>query len=162
MRWPLIVSMTLGASWIAVANISPFYAMVLIWIMLATALMALFATPRKDRWWAQAPIAVYAGWLTAASFVSVGLVGAGYGVGFGQDGWGFVALAGALAFALAVQSRLGRAPEYGAAVVWALVAVAVSNWGASWGMVVLALIGVVAVGLVAWRSLHSHAGVDIS
>ena len=48
-RWPLIVSLTVGASWISVAKISPLWATVLIWVMLLTALGALFRSSGSQR-----------------------------------------------------------------------------------------------------------------
>lgn len=147
-RWPLILSMGLGAFWIELAGISPAWATLLIWVMLLTALAALFRTPREDRWLLQAPVAIYAGWLTAASFVSLGLVAAGYGL-LPQGAAAWIALALALAFAGAVQTALGRAPEYAAAVIWALVALAVRNWGADWGLVALSALGVAVLAALA-------------
>lgn len=157
MRWPLIASLGVGASWIGVAQLSPLWATVLIWFMLATALAALFAAPRADRWLAQAPVAIYAGWLTAASSVSIGLVGAGWGVAFGPVPWAFVALAVALVLSLAVQARLARAPEYGATVIWALVALIVRNLGdgGSAALALAAAVGIALVGLAALRAARA-------
>ncbi len=126
-RWPLFLSLAIGASWISVAQLSPIWATVLIWAMLIAALFALRATPTKDRWLLQAPIAIYAGWLTAASSVSIGLVGAGYDLIMGQMLWAYVALGLAFALAIATQLRVAHAPEYGATVIWALVALAAQN-----------------------------------
>jgi hypothetical protein len=99
---------------------------VLIWLMLAGALLALFAAPRGERWLLQAPLALYAGWLTAASCVSVGLMLGGYGV-MSEPLAAVAALALAVLIAGAVQLALPYAPEYGAAVLWALIAVVVAN-----------------------------------
>jgi len=151
-RWPLFASLAVGAAWIPVANLSPAMATLLIWVMLAGALLALFRTTRADRWRLQAPIAVYAGWLTAASCVALALSGAGYGIAFGETVWGFAMLAVALALAAAIQFALDRAPEYGLTVIWALVAVAVQNWGGAWGMVALAGAGVLVMAALAWRA----------
>lgn len=148
-RLPLILSMAPGAAWIGVAKTSPVMATVLIFWMLGTALWALGLTPRRDRWWLQAPVAVYAGWLTAASFVSLALIGAGWGVLFGATGWALVALAGALGTGLWVQERLARAPEYGAALVWALIAVAVANVPGNLVVALAALAGAAVMGLKA-------------
>lgn len=151
-RWPLILSLAVGASWIPVALINPVWATVLIWVMLIAALAALFGTAsRPDRWLLQAPVAIYAGWLTAASFVALGVVGAGYGVLTGSTGWAWIALLAALALAAAVQLRLRRAPEYGVTVAWALVAVAVTNWGQDWALTALACAGAVLMGWLGWR-----------
>ena len=151
-RWPLIISLTVGASWIPVAKNSPLWATILIWIMLLTALAAIFrGTGSKDRWLLQAPLAIYAGWLTAASFVSIGLVGAGYGVMTDQVGWAWIALIAALAFATLVQLNLPRAPEYGCTVSWALIAVALRNLESLQALAILAFAGAVAIGFLAFR-----------
>jgi hypothetical protein len=120
--------------------------------MLGTALWALFASPAKDRWLLQAPLALYAGWLTAAAWVSLALVGAGYGIGPGATGWALVALAGAFATAALVQTRLHRAPEYGAATVWALIAITVANAGSATVVAMLAAIGAIGLATLAWRA----------
>lgn len=142
-RWPLFVSLVIGAIWLAVAQVSPLWATLLIWAMLISALLALFRTPPSDRWLLRAPLALYAGWLTAASWVAVGLLGAGYGVGPGADGWALIGLAGALGTALLVQRSQGWGPTYTVAVVWALLGIAVANAGEAWALVALALGGAV-------------------
>ncbi len=128
-RWPLLVSLAVGASWIAVAQTSPLAALVLIWIMLAGALAALFAAPRTEPWLLSAPLSVYAGWLTAASFVAVAINAAGYGIGPGALVWAWIVTVALVAVAVFVQVRLGRVPGYGLTVAWALVALGVANWG---------------------------------
>ncbi|MEX0346920.1 MAG: hypothetical protein AB3N20_18500, partial [Rhizobiaceae bacterium] len=144
---------TIGASWIPVAKISPVWATVLILIMLVTALIAAFRSlEAKDRWLLQVPLAIYAGWLTAASFVSVGLLGAGYGVFLGQVGWAWIALISVLIVALIVQWKFVGAPEYGLTLIWALVAIAVRNWSDQVSLALLALGGALAVGFFAVRS----------
>ncbi len=147
-RFPLLVSLVVGVGWIPVAKVSPVAATVMIWGMLLTALWALVRTPVVDRWWWRVPVALYAGWLTAASFVSIGLVGAGCGIGFGEVGWAYLALLGALGFAVLVIRRMGGVPEYAVAVVWALVAVVVKNWGVEFGVAGLALLGAVGVAVL--------------
>ena len=155
-RGGLILSLGIGAFWLAVAEISPIWATVLIWAMLAGALHALFkATDRTDRWLLQPPIAIYAGWLTAASSVSIGLLLAGWGItGEGVAAW--IGIAVALTVALVVLSALGRAPEYAGAVVWALAGVIAQNWGGRWDIVALAALGAVAIAAVA--TLRSFGG----
>lgn len=154
-RWPLIVSLTVGASWISVAGISPLWATVLIWVMLLSALVAAMkARNTADHWLLQAPFAIYAGWLTAASFVSVALVGAGYDLLTDQTGWAWIALAAALLAAAVVQLRLGDMPEYGITVCWALVAIAVRNMETFAALAIAALAGAAVIGAVtfyAWR-----------
>ncbi len=77
---PLIVSLAIGAIWLAVAVRDPVWASVLIALMLGGALAALFRAPaRPDRWLLLAPLAIYAGWLTAATGVSIGILLTGFG-----------------------------------------------------------------------------------
>ncbi len=145
-RWPLIASLAVGASWIAVANTSAVWATVLIWVMLGGALAARARAPGSDRWLAALPLGVYAGWLTAASWVAVGLMLGGYGVL--SETWAAVAaLLGAVGMAAIVQQSLGRAPEYGLTVIWALVAVVVGNLDAP-ALAALAALGAATVGAV--------------
>ena len=145
MRPPLFVSFALGAAWLPVAKVSPLAATVLIWTMLATALLSLFRVGDTDRWLQQAPVAVYAGWLTAASAVSVGLVLAGYGL-LSETAAAIVALGLGLVIALIMQYRLHRAPEYGMTVIWALVGVIVANTAPlNIAVVGLCVLGVLAI-----------------
>lgn len=145
MRPPLFASLAIGATWLAVAQMSPLAATVLIWAMWATAVASLFRVGDTDRWLQQAPVAIYAGWLTAASCVSIGLLLGGYG-------WlpptlaALVALGIGLALAVTLQYRLHRAPEYGLTVIWALVGVIVANWQPlNVAVTGLALIGIIAI-----------------
>jgi hypothetical protein len=154
MRLALIPSLGVGAVWLGVAVASPVWASVLIWIMLVCALLALFRAPLHDSWFAALPVGLYAGWLTAASCVSLGLLGAGYGFLSGTAA-AIAALLLALVIASAVQNQLMRTPSYGLAVVWALVAVVVENLGQA-NMTVAALAAGGAVALLlpiyrAWR-----------
>jgi hypothetical protein len=126
MRKPLLVSMAVGSIWLAVAVASPIWASVLIWVMLLTALAALFLAPVSDVTWAAWPVGLYAGWLSAASCVSLGLLAAGYGW-MDEMTAGIVFVALAIIIGGFVQAALGRAPTYGIAVIWALVAVVVAN-----------------------------------
>lgn len=137
-RLPLIVSLGVGTAWLAVAVASPIWATVLIWVMLVSALAALVQTPPKDLWLLRAPLGLYAGWLTAASSVSLGITLPGFGIGpFGPVGWAIAALAVALAITSAIL-RARASLLYGVAVVWALIGVFVQN-GTS-------LVGLFAVG----------------
>ncbi|KIN64127.1 hypothetical protein Z946_3014 [Sulfitobacter noctilucicola] len=126
MRKPLCLSLLVGTGWLAVAVASPIWASVLIWIMLLTALAALFVAPVANAPWAAWPVGLYAGWLSAASCVSLGLLAAGYGW-MGQDTAGMVFVGLAILIGCFVQAALGRAPTYGVAVIWALIAVVVAN-----------------------------------
>ena len=151
-RGPLFASLAVGAAWLPVAQVSPVAATVMIWVMLGTALAALMQAGRSDRLWLQAPVAVYAGWLTAASCVALALVLAGYGVVSAQ-----VAAMGALVLALvlaaAVLAMRPGTPEYGLAVIWALLGVAVANAAPVNAPVLgLAVAGVAGLGVMSWRT----------
>lgn len=153
MRLALMPSLAVGAVWLAVAVQSPIWASVLIWVMLVTALWALFRAPLHDSWFAALPLGLYAGWLSAASCVSLGLLAAGYGY-LDADTAAFAAIFLALVIASGVQKQLGRAPSYGIAVIWALVAVVVQNAGGNTTIAALAAGGGVALVLPtykAWR-----------
>ena len=109
------------------ANNSPVGATILIFGMLAGAIAALLAAPKTDRWWFQAPVALYAGWLTAASFVSLGSTAAGYGILTDSIGWAWIGISGALLTGLGVLWTKPQAPEYASTLVWALVGIIVAN-----------------------------------
>ena len=127
MRAPLNVSLALGTPWLAIANASAIWATVVIWGMAAYAIAALIRAPHADRWWAQAPVALYAGWLTAAAFVSLGTTAAGYGLLTDGFGWALIGITGASILAIAVQHMRKPAPEYSAAVIWALIGIMVAG-----------------------------------
>ncbi|GLQ26187.1 tryptophan-rich sensory protein [Sulfitobacter pacificus] len=126
MRKPLAVSLLVGTVWLAVAVASPVWASLLIWVMLLAALAALFLAPVNDQTWAAWPVGLYAGWLSAASCVSLGLLTAGYGF-LDQNTAAIIFTGLAIIIGGFVQSALGRAPTYGIAVIWALVAIVVAN-----------------------------------
>ncbi len=153
MRVPLCLSLAVGCTWLAVAVMSPIWAAVLIWIMLITALIALFLAPVEDPLWAAAPVGLYAGWLSAASCVSLALLAAGYGYLEGQTA-AVVFVVLAIAIGAIVQTALGRTPTYGIAVIWGLVGVIVTNWGETPVVAYLALGGSVAVALPTLRAFR--------
>lgn len=126
-RPALLVSLVIGAIWLPVAEISPIWATLLIWMMLLTALIALQKSPNRDIWLLQAPIGLYAGWLTAASCVSIGLTGAGYGIVFTEIPWAVISIAIALGIATFVIRQGLHTPTYAIAVIWALIAVVSQN-----------------------------------
>ncbi|ARU01067.1 hypothetical protein [Yoonia vestfoldensis] len=125
-RLPLLISLALGTPWLAVANISPVWATALIFAMAVPAIWAVLVAPRTDRYWLRAPVSIYAGWLTAASFVSLGSTAAGYGVLMGALGWAYVGIIAALGVAALTQWR-SRAPGYGLTMIWALFAIIIAN-----------------------------------
>jgi hypothetical protein len=152
MRAPLLVSLALGTPWLWVANTSAAWATGLIFAMAGTALLAARRSPPHDRWLAHAPVAVYAGWLTAAAFVSLGSTAAGYGVLAGALGWAWLGLAGATLTALAMLLALHRRLEYTLTLAWALTGIIVANGsdplsvslGAALAIALLAGVGVLA------------------
>lgn len=151
-RAPLIVSLAVGTPWLAIANVSAIWATVTIFIMAGAAILALIRAPKMDRWWLQAPVGIYAGWLTAASFVSLGSTAAGYGIVLGSLGWAYLAIVLALGVALAVMARKPAAPEYALTVIWALVGIIVANLSGALSVVILALAGIFMVAGAAWKS----------
>lgn len=125
-RPALIISLLVGTFWLPVALVSPIWAMVMIWIMLIAALVSLYETKYAEpNWAANLPVALYAGWLTAASFVSIGLVLAGYGF-LSQTTAAIVALSLAFVFALINQAKLKHL-TYGLAVAWGFAGIMVAN-----------------------------------
>jgi hypothetical protein len=150
MRWPLICSLVLGAAWLGVAQTAPVWATALIWAMLGLALWSLARTGRRDRLWQQSPVALYAGWLTAASCVGSGIVVAGYGMASPQTA-ALIFLTLGLAIAVVVALTLTRAPEYAAGVIWALAGVIAANLGpANLPVLLLAGAGILALAGTAW------------
>lgn len=138
-RYALMISLAIGAIWLPVALISPIVATILIWIMLITALLAVYqlanATPS---WIARWPIALYAGWLSAASFVSIGLLLAGYGF-VGEFEAAVIALVLATGFAGLNAQRLKSWP-YAIAVAWGFIGIAFANFSSSTTLAVAAMI----------------------
>ena len=128
-RLPLTVAIGVGVVWLWIAGQSAIWGTVTIWIMAAGALAAFLRAPTEpDRWLLSGPLAIFAGWLTAAAAVSTGVLVAGYGV-LSNVGSALAMLALVLVIALTVQARKPRMPVYGLTVVWALVGVIVVNWG---------------------------------
>lgn len=149
-RWPLILSLAVGAAWVPVANISPFWATVLIWIMWASAARALQQTPDTNTLWLRAPVALYTGWLTAASCVASAILVTGYGSApVVPIHAAFVLLALSLAFFIRRQTR---APAFSLAVIWALFGITVANLDPLRPvMLIVALAGIVLLGVPAWK-----------
>ncbi len=148
MRPALILSLGAGAFWLPLAQVSVLWATALIVFMLITALAALLLAGREDRLWLREPIGLYAGWLTAASSVSVGLLLAGYGFA-GPTVAALIALALALAIAVTVLRFRPDTPAYPAGVVWALAGVIVSNLAPlNWPVLGLAGLGVVLLAML--------------
>lgn len=148
----LIVSLAVGTFWLGIANASALWATITIWIMLVTALGALLSSPATDRLWLRAPIGLYAGWLSAASFVALSALLAGNGVLTDAFGWALILIPAACLLAMAVQFTARRAPEYGMAVAWALIAIVVVNDGT---VAILAGLCAAAIAALALRSTRA-------
>lgn len=151
-RAPLMVSLAVGTPWLAIANASAVWATITIFIMAAAAIVALIRAPKVDGWWLQAPVGIYAGWLTAASFVSLGSTAAGYGIALGSLGWAYLAIILALGVTLAVIARKPTAPEYGITVIWALIGIIVANLSGAVGVMILAAAGIIVVAGATWKA----------
>lgn len=152
MRPALVLSLAIGATWLPVASQSALAALILIWAMLIPALLALFRAPLLDRWWARAPLGLYAGWLSAASFVALGLNAAGWGL-IGEVQVALLCIIAATLLAAGVQIALQGVPEYGIAVAWAFVAIALANLtGGAFIVLLLALAAAAIMALMALRA----------
>lgn len=152
-RLPLAASALIGAVWLSIAGVSAIWGTLTIWPMAGAALTAfLRADLDRDRWLLSGPTAILAGWLTAATAVSTGVLVAGYGL-LSDTASAGVMLALVLAVALAVQRAKREMPVYGLTVIWALVGVVVANFGANTAVAALAGAGiaVMAAALVVLR-----------
>lgn len=126
-RPPLMGAAGLGTIWLFIAPVAPLWATAVIVAMAALCLIAfLHADTAQDRWILSAPLAIFAGWLSAASLVSAGIMLGGYGI-LPHPAAALVMVAILVAGALWVQSRKPAMPVYGATVVWAIIAVAMVN-----------------------------------
>lgn len=151
-RWPLILSMALGAPWIRIAVYDPILATLVIWAMLGLAVLALWRTPAGGGaalWAARVPAGLLAGWLTAAACASLGLVLAGFGwlPSSRAAAWVVVPLAALLA--LGVLWRRPSAGAYALAAGWGLAGIAVQNAGRHPDVMALAVLACAALA-VAW------------
>lgn len=153
-RLPLAVSIAIGAVWLGIANGYPILATVTIWIMLGTALLAfLRADPARDTWLLSAPAAIYAGWLSAAAAVSLGVILAGYGY-LSDTNAAVAMLALVLAIAVSVQMARPAMPVYGLTVIWALGGVVAVNWGVNTTVAAIAASGIVIMALTLIAALR--------
>jgi len=153
MRPPLLVSLAVGFLWIPVAQYLPGLATLMILAMLGSALVAMLWAGRQDPWLEGRPVALYAGWLTAASGVSIGIWLAGHGI-LGQQVAAILCLTGVCALALFVQSLRPEEWAYPLAIIWALIGVIAANISSgNWTIVGLAGVGAI---LLAGRALMSR------
>ena len=138
---PLLAAIALGTVWLAIAGAFPIIATLTILVMAALALFAyLRADQMQDRWLLAAPLAIFAGWLTAAAAVSTGVIIAGYGL-LSDTGSAIMMLIAVLLLALTVQTKRPLMPIYGATVFWAIIGVVVVNWGQNPTVSYAALLG---------------------
>jgi hypothetical protein len=153
MRRALLVSLAIGMMWLPATNINPIWSTFLLWLMLLSALKALYYAPSFDRIWARGPVSIYAGWLTVLSSVSLGLSLAGYGVMTAHNS-AILILFIMLICAASVQITLGTAPLFGTTIAWGLMGIVVANITASspdFGVAGLSGIGIVfMLGLSLW------------
>jgi hypothetical protein len=125
---------------------------VLIFVMAASAIVALLRTPDADSRWLRTPVAIYAGWLTAAAFVSLGSTAAGYGLLTNSIGWAIISVVLALVVAVTVQRMVPRAPAYAGTLIWALVGIMVGNRADPLSVTLLAGTGILALAsLLLWQ-----------
>ena len=154
-RLPLLMALGIGTPWLAIANASAIWATITIFIMAAGAIGAFLMAPERDVWLARVPYGIFAGWLSAASFVSLGSTAAGYGLVMNQTGWAILCIILATLLALAVQSHRPRAASYGLTVAWALMAIVVANGFNVPGVVALASLAAILGALALARRVSS-------
>ncbi|MBK0329380.1 hypothetical protein I5535_19065 [Rhodobacteraceae bacterium F11138] len=152
-RLPLAISLIVGAFWIKAANEAPILATVMIVVMAATAIAAMLRAGSSQPWMQARPIALYAGWLTTATGVAIGVVLGGYAILSAQAA-AILCLGGVLLVALIVQSARPREWAYPAAIIWALVGVISTNLAApNVPVIALAAFGIAALALRGGQSL---------
>jgi len=151
---PLLLASAFGAVWLAIAAAAPIWAEVIILLMAVFAITAyLWADPAQDRWLLAAPTAIFAGWLTAASAVSTGVLLSGYGV-LSDTACALAMLAVVLAVALTIQIKRPGLPVYGATVVWAIIGIVVANWGQNPTVAYAAIAGAALMAATTLARLH--------
>lgn len=157
MRLPLAISLVVGAFWIKAANDAPTLATVMIVLMAAAAVTAMLRAGTAQPWVLARPIALYAGWLTAATGVAIGVLLGGYAILSAQAA-AILCLGGVLLVALIVQSVRPGEWAYPAAIIWALVGVIVANLPApNVPVIALAALGIAALTLRAGQSFMKDA-----
>ncbi len=151
-RLPLTVALLVGTVWLWIAGQSAIWGTVTIWVMAGAAILAfLRADPAVDRWMLSGPTAIFAGWLSAASAVSTGVLIAGYGW-LSDTASAAAMLALVLVIAVAVQMRRPAMPVYGLTVIWALVGIIVVNRNDNLTVAGLAGAGVVVMAATLWAA----------
>jgi hypothetical protein len=145
-RLALTLAALIGAVWQPIALISPVWGTITIWPMALAALAAfLQSDPGRDRWLLSAPLALLAGWMTAAASVSTGILIGGYGV-MSPVVAASAMLGLVLLIAIPVQRARSFMPVYGLAVIWALIGIIVANRAETPTIAGLAAFGILLVG----------------
>jgi hypothetical protein len=158
---PLALSLAFGAPWVEIASRAPVAATAMLLPMAAGAVAATFRS--GPAFWQRGPLGLYAGWVTAATWIGISAVLTGYGAA-GPQAVALFALFAALATALAVSSLLPPgAWTFRLAVCWALVGVIAANVAPSggqtnWPIVMLSATGIAALGADAGRRLRMAMG----
>lgn len=151
-RGPLSVAVAVGAVWLWIAGQSAIWGTVTIWVMASGAIAAfLRADPGVDRWMLSGPTSIFAGWLSAASAVSTGVLIAGYGWLTDTEAAAAM-LALVLGIAVTVQMRHPAMPVYGLTVIWALAGVIAANASANLTVAVLAASGIAVMAITLWTT----------
>ena len=158
--WPTIGAVALGTVWLAIATSAPITATIAILIMAALAATAfLRADLTCDPWLLAAPLAIFAGWVTAASAVSLGVMIAGYGL-LSNTGAALAMLALVLPIASAIQSHRAKMPIYGVTVSWAIIGVFVTNQGLNNIVAATAGLGALFIaGITLWLARRPNSSV---
>jgi len=134
--WLTAVGFAACCGWLFAARDAPWATVPLIGLMLGTLGSAFVITARAPglsrlrRIGVLAPLGVYAGWLSAATFVNAAEVLPGYGFdrfGLSAGTFGLAVIAAAAATALAFSQLSRGALAYVLTVLWALIAVAVNT-----------------------------------
>lgn len=147
-RLPLVIAIALGTVWLSIALTAPITATVTIIVMAAAAIAAFLRSDTgTDRWLLSAPVAILAGWLSAAAAVSTGVVIAGYGL-LSDTVSAVAMIAATLTLATWVQRKKPRMPVYGLTVIWALAGIVVVNAGLNPTVAILAGLGIALMALV--------------
>jgi hypothetical protein len=156
-RLPLGFSLAVGVPWLAIANASAIWATITIILMAIGAIGAMILAPSRDRWLFQAPVGIYAGWLTAASCVSIGTTMAGYGILTDAFTWAFIGISIGLVTAMTVFLKARRAPEYLLTVVWALIGIIVANGTELLSVSIVAAVGAFTLSILAFTKPRINA-----
>ena len=144
-RIPLAIAAVLGTVWMPIAHASPLWGTLTIWPMAGAALAAFaLADPARDRWLLSAPIALLAGWLSAASAVATGVFLGGNGV-LAPVPAALAMLVLVLLIAIPMQRLRRGMPVYGLAVIWALAGIVVVNLSEMPVVAIAAALGIIAM-----------------